>query len=255
MDRVCLAVEAMRSRFELILEGKDSGFLQAAGEEAVAEILAVEELLHPFAASSDLARVNGSVIPVRISGATLSFLRSANRLKIATEGAFDLTASSGGGDVVLDEEQQTVCLSRQEGRLDPGGLAKGWALERAAQILRDAGVTQALLHGGTSSIVAIGRPTGDRGWMVGVCDPGNPECIVHTEFLVDDSLSVSSNFERPHIVDPRTGSAVSEVRLAIARSASATEAEALSTALVVLGRKSIPMLQRRFPGVTLYLFP
>ena len=255
MARVCLAIEAMRSRFELVLEGENRDSLQAAGEEAIAEILTVERLLHPFAPSSDLARASGSLSPTRISGSTLTFLRTAQHLALATDGAFDLTASSSGGGFVLEEEDGTVALLQEGARLDPGALGKGWALDRAAELLRDAGVDRALLHGGTSSVVAIGCSEGETGWKVAVCNPASPESFLETIVLCDESLSVSSNFERPHIVDPRTGEPVGEIRLAVVRAASATEAEALSTALLVLGHEGIPLLARRFPGATFSLFP
>lgn len=243
----------MRSRFELILEGDSFAFLQAAGEEALQEIQAVERLLHPFAPSSDLARVKGTS-PVLISGSTLSFLQAAQELTERTFGAFDLTASSGGGGFLLDEDNATVCLPREGMRLDPGALGKGWALDRVANLLREAGVKKALLHGGTSSVVAIGVPDGEPGWKIAVCDPSAPDTLRESFYLTDESLSVSSNFARSHIFDPRTGKSVEEIRLAVVRTPSATDAEALSTALLVLGREGIPLLSNLFPEAKLSLY-
>lgn len=254
MAQVRLAVEAMRSRFEFILEGDNPASLQAAGEEAVREILSVERLLHPFEPSSDLASVRGTH-PVTVSGATIRFLQAAQSLTERTFGAFDLTAASGGGGFLLSLAHSTVRLPREGMRLDPGALGKGWALERAADLLRESGVAKALLHGGTSSVVAIGAPEGEEGWRVGICDPSAPDTHFQSVCLADESLSVSSNFERPHILDPKTGLPIVDVRLAIARTLSATEAEALSTALLVLGREGISPLSSRFPDATISLFP
>ena len=256
MIEVRLAVLAMRVRFELVLQGTDHAALQAAGEEAMEEIRRVESLLHPFDPSSELFRINAEAgrKPVRISGAMRSFLVCASALARATDGAFDLTATSGGRGFSLDEETDTVMLIKEHTRLDPGALGKGWALERAAELLREAGVTRTLLHGGTSSVVAIGSPEGEAGWKVAVCDPADSTRQIELFLLRDESLSVSSSVERPHVVDPRTGKPVEEARLAVVRTASATEAEALSTALLVLGREAIPHLKRNFPNAALSLY-
>jgi FAD:protein FMN transferase len=213
----------MRVRFELVLLGEDEARLRAAGEEALEEISQVERLLSPFEPSSDLFRVNalGFSEPVPVSGSAAAFLLRAQELTARTLGAFDLTATSGGGGFRLEENR--VTLPGPETRLDPGGLAKGWALERASDVLREAGVTRALLHGGTSSVVGLGPEP----WKVAVGD--------QILTLQDDALSVSGTHERRHIFDPRTGQPVETESIAVVQADSATDAEALSTALLVLG--------------------
>jgi thiamine biosynthesis lipoprotein len=238
MTTVKLAREAMRVRFELVLRGEDSVRLRAAGEEALEEIAAVERLLSPFDAQSDLFRINaeGFSHPVAVSGPTATFLSRAQELTEATGGAFDLTATSGGAGFSLESE--TVSLPTPATRLDPGGLGKGWALERGAEVLSEMGVGSALLHGGTSSVVALGPES----WSVQV----GSEAIS----LKNAALSVSSSAARAHVTDPRTGLTITEIRTCAALCTSATDAEALSTALLVLGDPA-PLLSR-FPEARLW---
>lgn len=236
MTEILLARNAMRVRFELVLVGESESRLRAAGEEALEEISQVERLLSPFEPSSDLFRVNalGFSQPVAVSGLTAAFLARAQELAEKTLGAFDLTATSGGGGFMLEENR--VTLPRPETRLDPGGLAKGWALERATALLLEMGVERALLHGGTSSVVGLGPEP----WKVAV------ENQVLT--LQNDALSVSGTRERRHIVDPRSGLPVETRSIAVVQTTSATDAEALSTALLILGDPE--PLRARFPQVS-----
>ena len=284
MSMMLLARDAMRVRFELLLEGHDPVTLRAAGEEALAEIVSVEKFLNPFDSSSDLFAVNAWAAqrPVSISGPTMAFLRLARTLSDATGGAFDPTIaplrrlwesgepsdralktalqSVGMHRVILDEGESTVAFADSYVRLDPGALAKGWALERAADLLREAGVTQAILHGGTSSVVAIGAPDDAAGWTVGIRGPCS-DLVSAVATLRDDSLSVSAIYgtwlapDRGHIIDPRSGIPVAEEsRLAVVQSPSAAEAEALSTALLVVGKPGLTALQQRFPKAVLQLY-
>lgn len=242
MVEVKLAREAMRVRFEMLLRGDDAARLRGAGEEAMEEILTIEQLLSPFSPTSDLYRVNaeGHTRPVPVSGTTAIFLDRAQELTEATGGMFDLTATSGGGGFTLSDAE--VQLPTSTSKLDPGGLAKGWALERAAELLIEAGVTSALLHGGTSSIVAFGPDA----WSIAIAG------TTLTIPLKNSALSVSGTLERAHVYDPATGKPIESARLTVAQTDSATEAEALSTALLVTGE--IAPIAAQFPRASLWLF-
>jgi thiamine biosynthesis lipoprotein len=110
--------------------------------------------------------------------------------------------------------------------LDLGAVAKAEALDRAAEVLREHGVEAALLHGGTSSVLAIGAPPGERGWRVGIAD-------LACALLRDAALGVSGN-RRPHVRDPRTGATLADApRTAAVVAPTAAAADALSTALLV----------------------
>lgn len=280
------AAEAMRTRFEIVLaDDRDPLALRAAAEEAFEEIARVEADLSAFRRDAVLAEINAEAAarPVQVDGAVFAFLARAAALSEALEGAFDPTVGAvleplrrGEPDhgalarvgfaraVSLDPEARTVSFAAEGVRLDAGAIAKGWALDRAAGILRDAGVTRALLHGGTSSVFAVGAPAGAGGWVVAVQDPAAPDRHLARVVLRDQALGVSAihgrTFRRGdrqvgHILDPRTGDSIADTLLAAAVSPSATDADAISTALLVLGAQAAPRLAARFPGLSLLVAP
>lgn len=286
-----LSGEAMRTRFEIILADEDTNpaDLRAAGEEALEEIARIEGLLSAFRPDADLYRINarGADDPVRVEARIFSFLQKAQEYSDQTDCAFDITVGpllrswnlSGGGEadaiptedeieaalslvgmrsrVILDEDAGTVRLSAPGVRLDPGAIGKGYALEQAAQILRDAGIRRALLHGGTSTICAIGAPPESAdGWRIAIQHPQEPGRRLADVLLRDTSLSVSAVHGKSfyaqgrrfgHVIDPRTGWPVERSVLAAVLAPSPTDTDALSTALLVLGEAGIETLSRHWP--------
>ena len=120
----------------------------------------------------------------------------------------------GYKNILLDKAAQTVRFAKPGIELDPGGIGKGYAVDRMAKILKDDGVRQALISGGGSSIYAIGAPPHEKGWKLDIKNPKNPSESVTTVYLKDQSMSTSGNYEKffyaegkmySHIMDPRTG--------------------------------------------------
>jgi thiamine biosynthesis lipoprotein len=284
------AAEAMRTRFEIVLaDERDPHALRAAAEEAFEEIARVEADLSAFRRDAVLAEINADAAlrPVQVDGAVFGFFARAAALSEALEGAFDPTVGavlellrSGEGDeqlraraqarvgfareVRLDAEARTIAFAEEGVRLDAGAIAKGYALERAAQILRDAGVTRALLHGGTSSVYGLGAPPDAEGWTVALQDPVVVAGRLARVVLRDQALGVSAIHGRTfrtgeervgHVIDPRTGASVAHTLLAAVVSPSATDADAMSTALLVLGAEALPRLAARFPDTSLLVAP
>jgi predicted dehydrogenase len=180
-------------------------------------------------------------------------------LRRATEGAFDIAMAPLArawsffdgvrGDVKAAKrvsgmkhvrlEGGTIRFDRGGVAIDLGGIGKGYALDRAAAILRERGVREALLHGGTSTIVALGA------WPVGLADPRDPERRLGKVDLCDRAISASSGLGKffvergrayGHILDPRTGSPARGTEAAWVMALSAADADALSTAAYVTGR-------------------
>jgi thiamine biosynthesis lipoprotein len=283
---VALAREAMRTRFEVVIPGVDpDGRLYAAAEEALEEIGRVEADLSPYRSDSIFFHLNAEAadVPVLVDPALFALLERAGALTEKLEGAFDLTVGAlvqhwrgasarsleearglvgFGARVWLDGEARTVAFDRPGVRLDPGALGKGYALERAAALLVEGGVTCALLHGGTSSVRALGRPAGHEGWTIALQHPTTAHERLARVRLVDRALSVSAisgrAFERDgqrvgHVVDPRSGLPVSHTALAAVVTRDATEAEAISTALLVLGAEGLDLVEREFPGAEAFV--
>ena len=284
-----LALEAMATRFELVLRGEDAVRLRAAGEEALAEIRRLEAQLSFYRPESEISRINARAAagPVRVEPRLFRLLERAARLHALTEGAFDPTVgplmcawgfTGGGGRVPdadalaearrrtgmqhvrLDSAARTVAFERPGMSLDLGGIGKGYALDEAAAILKEAGVAHALLHGGTSTAYAFGRPRETGAWKVAVPAPGDAagDDLLAVAPLRDEALSVSAvwgkTFEAGgqafgHVLDPRAGRPVGGALLAAVATASATDADALSTALLVLGPPAVDRLKDAFDGL------
>lgn len=158
--------------------------------------------------------------------------------------------------IAIDDAAGTVRLLRPGMKIGLGGIAKGWALDRAAQALRARGVTSFLLSAGGQ--VYAGGNNGASPWKVGVRDPrGGPEDFFAVIEVVDASVSTSGDYERffdqggvryHHILDPKTGWPSRGLRSATVISADATLADALSTAVMVMGRERGLALVERLPG-------
>jgi len=285
----------MATRFELVVHGPDLTSLRAAGEEAVAEIERLEDQLSLYRPASEIAGLNARAAsgPVRVSPTLFALLRHAQQLHRETGGAFDITiaplvrcwgfmggsgrrptpeeeaearANVGMDLVCLDPDTLAVRFSRPGVMLDLGAIGKGYAIERAAEVLREAGVTSALLHGGTSTVYALGHPPEADFWQVALEGPpttlGSPLSPLPAVRLKDEAMSVSAIWGRSfqaegklfgHILDPRTGAPAQSAVLAAVVLPSATETDALSTALLLLGSGGHSHLAGLRPGMRTFL--
>ena len=261
-EPVLYGLDAMRTCFELVLHGAEPALLSAAAAEALEEIRAAEAQLSIFRADSWLTRLNldaASGEAVRVPAPLHALLRVCAAVHAASEGAFDPctgplldaqqlreqpgiwseAACPGGRFSEIELLPESRVRFRRPGmQLDLGGIGKGWALDRAAELLREAGVPSALLHGGSSTVLSFGpsfafagRPAHRQGWQIGI----EPHAGV---LLQDAALSVSAsrpNSRRPrgHVIDPQQGQPLRSTATAAVIAPSATLADAWSTALLV----------------------
>jgi thiamine biosynthesis lipoprotein len=141
------------------------------------------------------------------------FYKGSGRLPPGAEIAAALS-KVGYGKIALDAGARTVRFAREGVELDPGGIGKGYAVDRMVDILRKDGVRSALVSASGSSIYALGTPPDETGWKVRIRDPKNEARTVTEATLRDESMSTSGNYEKfflaggklySHIMDPRTG--------------------------------------------------
>ena len=169
-------------------------------------------------------------------------------------------ARTGFRHVVLNRESRSVKLLRAGLELNLGAVGKGYALDRAAQLLRDEwGVRSALLHGGGSSAFAIAAPPGERrGWPVRLKHPTEPGQSLGTIYLRDRGLGTSAatfqffkykGQKLGHLLDPRIGWPAGGTASATAVAPTAAEADAMSTAAFILGQAGAHRLARLNPAV------
>jgi thiamine biosynthesis lipoprotein len=172
----------------------------------------------------------------------------------------------GMSHVRLDENDFSVRFDRPGVMLDLGAIGKGFAIDRAAEILREDGIENALIHGGTSSVCALGKPDDSDAWRMVIESPlvamgkveASPEEVLSIVALHNETLAVSGIWGRSfkssgktygHVIDPRSGRPVSNALMSAVVLPSGTETDALSTALLVLGVPGLDALTRFRPNV------
>ena len=247
---------------------------EAAAEACFALYRELDGELSEWREGSPLTAVNRAAgeRPVAVPGDLYALLERALDLGRETEGAFDVSWAALWGlwdfraatpevpaveavaarrahvdyrRVALDPRARTAFLPERGMVLGLGGIAKGYALDRAAALLEARGFHDFLLIGG-GQVVARGEK-GRRPWRIGVRDPrGGPDEFFARVALDDASLSTSADNESyfevdgvryHHILDPRTGYPARGLRSATVLHRDATLADALSTAVLVLGRE------------------
>jgi thiamine biosynthesis lipoprotein len=287
-EDVRLAVEAMGTRFELVMYGADRVQLRAAGEEALAEIARLHRQLSRYDRASDISWINAHAAsaPVVVEPQLFDLLDRCRRLSVATAGAFDITVGAlmqawsaqheqsiigraGGVDAAtwetarhavgfehlrLDPARRTVAFARRGMAIDLGAAGKGYAIDAAIDVLRAHGVSRAILHGGTSSVHGLGQSPDGAGWRIAWDAPGASR---HYVMLHDGALSVSAAHGKTfdldgkafgHVMDPREGHPAAAACAAVVTGPRSFECDALSTALLVQGASWISTLRVEFPG-------
>jgi len=263
------AIDLMGTRVSVDLWLED----EQRGRELVGDVLAeyrrIDEEMSTYKESSELSLVNrdASRAPVAVSRELLDLVRRALELSRTSGGAFDITYESVGYMydfrahrrpsptdieahlsaidyrlVDLDEGAGTIAFAREGVRINLGGIAKGYAVERGAAMLRAAGVEHAMLNAGGDTRVLgdrLGRP-----WMVGIRHPRIEGEIVTRLPLQDEAISTSGDYERffeedgrryHHIINPLTGEPTQGVLSATVIGPDATMTDGLSTTVFVLG--------------------
>jgi thiamine biosynthesis lipoprotein len=235
--------EAFDCRFEFRLAGLPPEQLAAAADAALAEVDRVERLLSRRDPRSAVSRLNRDARRrlVRVDPELFQLLVDCGQVGIRTAGHFDLTAPSrrpedgpadGLGSILLDPVRKLVRFSRPTVQLDFGGIERGYALDRAALVLRERGVHQGLLHAGEDLALAL-----DGGWKVGLGAPGADSApLAHVPLRRRAMANGRSSAAHP-VVRPQSGQAVPDAAACAVIAASAAQAEALSTAFLSMGRR------------------
>ena len=260
----------MGTRITVQLWSQDKDKAEQAINAVLAEMRHIDESMSTYKPTSEVSQVNSRAAdgPMPISKELFDLLTTAKEYSVITEGAFDITYASVGymydfrrhirpdegqiakalpavnyRHVLLDAKLQTVQFSQHGVRIDLGGIAKGYSVDRGIDVLKSLGVTRAYVSaGGDSRIIGdrFGKP-----WMVGIRDPSKGAGEVITRIpLVDAAISTSGDYERffdedgvryHHIIDPHTGHSASKVRSATVIGPYATRTDGLSKTAFVLG--------------------
>ena len=246
----------------MVFAGSEQQGLDACAA-VLAELRRVESRLSLFEDASDLCELNRHAGggPMHVDEDLRMLLARAADFRRLTAGAFDVAVEplmrAWGFDAPrqgspstaeLAEAREAVATAevRLEGatarlpnahtQLDFGGIGVGYGIDRALAVLRARGITRAFIDV-SGDCAAIDAPPGERGWLVEIADPAHEGGVIATTQLRDAALATSGNTVRPHVLNPATGRPADALRQASVVTADATSADALSTAMLVSGRR------------------
>ena len=284
--------DAMGTVFTIVAYGKDARLLAQVANEAFEEIDRLDRQMSNYQPESELSALNRAAPrrAVLVEPKLFELIADSLRMSEETAGAFDITVGPlmkawgffrgegrvpspselaqvmervGRRHIKLDRAQRTVAFDREGIELDLGGIAKGYAVDVAAEILRANGVERALISSGSSSVYALGAPPDEPGWRITVRDPfeaGKPADVV---YLQNYSLAISGSYEKfftlhgktyAHIMDPRTGRPVEGMLQTAVLAPRAVDSDALSTACFVMGARASHRYLASHPNLVAILY-
>ena len=254
----------------------------AAIEAVMDEMRRIDALMSHYKPDSELSLINQRAAqePVQVDPELFDLIRLSTHFSQLTDGAFDITYASVGylynyplhvhpteeqikaalpavnwRYLVFDAEHHTIRFGRPGMRIDLGGIAKGYAVDRGVAVLKAHGIIHAIVTAGGDSRL-LGDHRG-RPWLVSIAhpdEPHNPDKVVTRIPLIDCAVSTSGDYERyfdedgvryHHIIDPHTGHSATRVRSATIIGPTATQTDGLSKTAFVLGpEKALEIIER-----------
>jgi len=274
---------AMGTVFEVVVYGLPMDRASAAIDKTLDEAVRLDHVMSNYKEDSDLSRMNriahfqAAQIPTdlyRVIEESLPYSRLSNgRFDISVGPLVDLwKAAMQGGPTPTEEEEAKArdCVGYQKieltppnriefhstcMRLDLGSIGKGYAVDRMAEILRAEGVRSAYINAGGSTMYGIGMPPGQKGWTVHLRDPSgslNPEVVLNDNSVSTSEQTAASALggDSPgHIVLPASGKPLQTKYAVNVVAKSATESDALSTTLLLVGPENGGAIIKELKGV------
>ena len=268
-------LKLMGNRFEftVIAENKEIG--NQAIEQAITEVKRIEELLSTFKTSSQVNEINdqAGIKPVKVDREVLQLISRANKISAITDGAFDITYGSidkslwnfdlkmtslpdqetalktvdliNYHHVLINDEECTVMLKNKGMRIGFGGIGKGYAADKAKQILQNLGIKSGIVNA-AGDLITWGEQLNGSAWTIGIADPEQSNRPFSSLNISNMAIATSGNYEKfviidgkrySHTIDPKTGLPVSGIKSVSIICPSAELADALATPVVVMGVK------------------
>lgn len=272
----------MGSRFEITAVHGDETGARDAVEAAYAEVERIEAMISSWRPSSETSEINrqAGVRPVVVSPELFNLIRRSIRVSRLTRGAFDITfdtvgrlwnfkdrkapvpsleaidavlPSVGYDKIMLDENARTVFLRDPKTRIGFGAIGKGYAANRAVFVMKDRGATGGVVNAG-GDLVIFGNQDDGTPWRIGIADPTDRDEPFAWLETTEQAVVTSGDYENfieiegkrySHILDPRTGWPVEELRSVTIICPDGELADALATGVSVMGvREGLDMVNR-----------
>jgi len=271
----------MGTLVEIRVLAADSPAVETAIDAAFAEMARIEKLMSPHIPSSEVSLLAAATPPAKLSPDTLAVIEAGIAVARESDGAFDLGLGQliglwgfdegtqriptdneiaaalvgvGPGDVTVQNGQ--VVKSEPGLQIDLGAIAKGYAVDRAVQVLEQAGIQSASINAG-GDIRVIGDHHG-RPWRIGIQHPRHSDRMLATLELAAGAVVTSGDYERGfirdgvryhHLLDPHTGQPARGCQAVTVVTETTMQADALATAAFVLGPEQGLALLEKLPGV------
>lgn len=266
-------LKLMGNRFEFTVIADDEDMGQSAIDAAIAEVSRIEALLSTFKDSSQTNLINNhaGIKPVKVDTEMITLIQRSVKISAITQGAFDITYGSidkslwnfdvnmtslpdfetalqsvsliNYQNVIIDTENSTVMLKHEGMRIGFGGIGKGYAADRAKQVLQDLGIKSGIVNA-AGDLITWGTQADDKNWTIGIADPDQRDRPFSALNISNMAIATSGNYEKyatingkkySHTIDPKTGLPVSGIKSVSVLCPSAELADALATPVIVMG--------------------
>jgi thiamine biosynthesis lipoprotein len=266
-------LKLMGNRFEftVIEDSKTAG--EKAIDLAIAEVSRIEALLSTFKETSQTSLINqnAGIKPVYVDPEVIQLIQRAAKISDITQGAFDISYGSidkslwnfdvnmtslpdfetalqsvsliNYQNVIIDPEKSTVMLKHKGMRIGFGGIGKGYAADRAKQVLKSIGIEHGIVNA-AGDLVTWGNQSAGSPWTIGIADPDQTDRPFSALNISNMAIATSGNYEKyatingrrySHTIDPKTGLPVSGIKSVSIICPSAELADALATPVIVMG--------------------
>lgn len=285
-EKYTRTLKLMGSRFDITVVAKDEVQANDYIDLAISEISRIEKEISSWDPESETSKIiaNAGIQPVKVNRESFDLITRAVKISELTEGAFDITYASmdriwkfdgsmnhlptddeiaqsirkvGYKNIVLDPEHQTVFLKNKGMRIGFGAIGKGYAADKAKQLLISEGVNGGIINA-SGDLTTWGTQPDGSPWMVGITNPLNKNKVFSWFPLDNNAVVTSGNYEKfvefngkkyTHIIDPRTGWPVSGLTSVTIFAPKAELADALATSVFVMGRETGIDFINQLPGM------
>lgn len=266
------SLKLMGSGFDITVLAKDSIAANTYINLAVNEIVRIEKLISSWDPNSQTSAINknAGILPTKVDKELFDLIDRAVRISKLTDGAFDISYASmdkiwrfdgtmtvmptanelrasvakvGFNHIILDKEKQTVFLGLKGMKIGFGAIGKGYAADMAKALLIKKGASSGIINA-SGDMSAWGKPSTNKEWKVAITNPMDKDKAFAVLPITDGAVITSGNYEKfvnfngkrySHIIDPRTGIPSSGILSATVFGPKAEIADALGTAIFVMG--------------------